>query len=50
MWNEGTLQMIVLDVNGYKRKIIVRNADTLLHALRDKFGLTVAKPGCENGD
>ena len=41
---------IHLTVNGLKRKAIVRNADTLLHVLRDQLGLTGAKEGCGNGD
>lgn len=39
-----------LNVNGEKRKVLARPADTLLHVLRDGLGLTGAKPGCENGD
>jgi aerobic-type carbon monoxide dehydrogenase small subunit (CoxS/CutS family) len=42
--------VIELDVNGEKRSIVVRPADTLLYTLREQFGLTGAKPGCENGD
>jgi carbon-monoxide dehydrogenase small subunit len=41
---------IELNVNGEKRKLIVRPADTLLRVLREKLGLTGGKPGCENGD
>lgn len=41
---------IVLNVNGEKRKAIVRPSDTLLRVLREKLGLTGGKPGCENGD
>lgn len=41
---------IELDVNGEKRLVFVRAADTLLHVLREHLGLTGAKPGCENGD
>ncbi|WP_052098345.1 (2Fe-2S)-binding protein [Paenibacillus stellifer] len=37
-------------MNGEIRPIIVRNADTLLYILREKLGLTGAKPGCLNGD
>lgn len=41
---------ITLHVNGEYRSVFVRNADTLLYALREKLGLTGAKPGCLNGD
>lgn len=41
---------ITLNVNGEKRNVCVRPADTLLYALRNELGLTGAKPGCENGD
>jgi carbon-monoxide dehydrogenase small subunit len=42
--------LIELKVNGESRKALVRPADTLLFALRERLGLTGAKPGCENGD
>lgn len=42
--------VIELDVNGEKRSVVVRPADTLLYTLREQLGLTGAKPGCENGD
>ncbi|MFC5604563.1 (2Fe-2S)-binding protein [Sporosarcina koreensis] len=45
-----TDRMIVLDINGEAYSIHVRNVDTLLEALREKVGLTGAKPGCLNGD
>ncbi len=41
---------ITLNVNGEDRLVYVRNADTLLHVLREVLGLTGAKPGCLNGD
>lgn len=41
---------IDLNVNGVKRMVTVRSADTLLYAIRGKLGLTGAKPGCLNGD
>lgn len=41
---------ISLDINGESRPVHVRNSDTLLYVLRDKLGLTGAKPGCLNGD
>lgn len=47
MLEEG---LIELSVNGESRKALVRPADTLLFALRERLGLTGAKPGCENGD
>ena len=47
MTSEGIIE---LNVNGEYRKALVRPADTLLYTLRDKLGLTGAKPGCENGD
>ena len=39
-----------LRVNGETREVVVRPADTLLHVLRIKLGLTGTKLGCENGD
>ncbi|MGE5391993.1 MAG: (2Fe-2S)-binding protein [Deltaproteobacteria bacterium] len=42
--------MIELHVNGESRNAQVRPADTLLFVLRERLGLTGAKPGCENGD
>ncbi|MEN6392173.1 MAG: (2Fe-2S)-binding protein [Syntrophomonas sp.] len=42
--------LINLEVNGEVRRVLVRPADTLLFALRERMGLTGAKPGCENGD
>lgn len=47
MIDEG---LIELNINGETRKVLVRPADTLLFALRERLGLTGAKPGCENGD
>ena len=41
---------IALNVNDEKRHTVVRPSDTLLRVLREKLGLTGAKPGCENGD
>jgi carbon-monoxide dehydrogenase small subunit len=41
---------IMMNINGEKRSLIVRSADTLLYVLRDKLGLTGTKPGCLNGD
>jgi aerobic carbon-monoxide dehydrogenase small subunit len=41
---------IMVHINGENRSVMVRSADTLLYAIRDKLGLTGAKPGCLNGD
>jgi carbon-monoxide dehydrogenase small subunit len=41
---------IELDINGEKRNLTVRPADTLLRVLRENLGLTGGKLGCENGD
>ncbi len=41
---------ISLHINGEVRQVYVRNAETLLHTLREQLGLTGAKPGCLNGD
>lgn len=43
-------QTFELTVNGEKKRVHVRPADTLLHTLREGLELTGAKPGCENGD
>lgn len=41
---------LLFHINGEERKALVRPSDTLLRVLREKFGLTGGKPGCENGD
>ena len=41
---------VTLSVNGRKRKALVEPRWTLLYVLRDVFGLTGAKPGCERGE
>lgn len=41
---------VEIKVNGERRRVVVRPADTLLYALREGLGLTGTKPGCENGD
>jgi carbon-monoxide dehydrogenase small subunit len=50
MIHDSAMSSMELDVNGKKRAVIVRHADTLLDVLRGKLGLTGAKPGCRNGD
>ncbi|ADU92880.1 (2Fe-2S)-binding protein [Geobacillus sp. Y412MC52] len=47
---ETTKRELVLHVNGERRSIVARQAETLLFVLRDHLGLTGAKPGCLNGD
>lgn len=39
-----------LEINEHLYKVTLRPADTLLDVLREQFGLSGAKPGCENGD
>ncbi len=41
---------VYFKINGEKRKTVIRPSDTLLRVLRENFGLTGGKPGCENGD
>lgn len=41
---------IHLDVNGEAYEADVYSSETLLETLREKLGLTGAKPGCLNGD
>lgn len=41
---------VYFNINGEKRKAVIRPSDTLLRVLRENLGLTGAKPGCENGD
>lgn len=42
--------MIQLKVNGEVYETDICASDLLLHVLREKLGLTGAKPGCLNGD
>ena len=42
--------VIQLHVNGDTHAVMIHPMDTLLRILREKLGLTAAKPGCENGD
>ena len=44
------LHTIVLNINDTFRTVTVRTGDTLLFTIRNKLGLTGAKPGCLNGD
>lgn len=50
MTAEPSMRFLKLKVNGQTKRVMVRNADTLLDALRERLGLTGAKPGCGNGD
>lgn len=50
MYQLLTGTMLTLNINDEDRQVYVKPADTLLHVLREKLGLTGAKPGCENGD
>ncbi|MFC0296834.1 (2Fe-2S)-binding protein [Geobacillus jurassicus] len=47
---ETTKRELVLSINGERRAVVARQAETLLFVLRDGLGLTGAKPGCLNGD
>lgn len=42
--------VIQLNVNGEARDVLIRPSELLLDTLRERLGLTGAKPGCENGD
>lgn len=42
--------IIELDINGEKKDVMVNPSDILLYVLRERLGLTGAKPSCENGD
>ena len=45
-----TNRTIQLRVNNETFSVHIRTVETLLDVLRDKIGLTGAKPGCLNGD
>jgi len=47
--NEDT-RSVVLQVNGRRHTLQVEPRCTLLNVLRDRLGLTGAKPGCEAGE
>lgn len=50
MLNIVKKDLIELNINGEKKLVVARPADTLLHVLREQLGLTGAKPSCKNGD
>lgn len=50
MFSMSKKDFIELSINGEKRLLTARPADTLLDVLREQAGLTGAKPGCKNGD
>ncbi|MFB6363434.1 (2Fe-2S)-binding protein [Paenibacillus elgii] len=47
---DTAIYRVEIKVNGEKRALRVRAADTLLYILRDHLGLTGSKSGCDNGD
>jgi xanthine dehydrogenase YagT iron-sulfur-binding subunit len=46
----GDLSTITLTVNGRRQKVLVEARWSLLYVLRDQFGLTGTKVGCERGE
>ena len=42
-------RILKLNVNGHLKEILARDADTLLDVLRESFGLTGSKRGCDLG-
>lgn len=48
--SEGQTLEVTLKVNGRARRALVEPRWTLLYVLRDVFGLTGTKPGCERGE
>ncbi|MCX8095156.1 MAG: (2Fe-2S)-binding protein [Caldisericia bacterium] len=38
------------NINGEKKRILIKTNETLLRVIREKIGLTGTKIGCENGD
>ena len=50
MYSLCDLKNSILHINGEERTVAIAPGDILLDVLRDKLGLTGAKPGCENGD
>ncbi|KRF13651.1 (2Fe-2S)-binding protein [Paenibacillus sp. Soil787] len=41
---------VIFQINGERKTIQARGADTLLYVLREGLGLTGNKSGCDNGD
>lgn len=41
---------LILEVNGRSRELLVEPRWSLLFVLRERLGLTAAKPGCERGE
>lgn len=39
-----------LNINGERKKVLIKPNETLLRVIREKLGLTGTKIGCENGD
>ncbi|NIK79717.1 carbon-monoxide dehydrogenase small subunit [Paenibacillus castaneae] len=46
----SALYPVEMEINSEVQTIRIRAADILLYTLRDKFGLTGSKSGCDNGD
>lgn len=46
---EGYVEKL-LNINGERKKVIIKSNETLLRVIREKLGLTGTKIGCENGD
>ncbi len=46
---EGYFEKL-LNINGERKKVIIKSNETLLRVIREKLGLTGTKIGCENGD
>ncbi len=46
----GEMSPVTLMVNGRKQRVLVEPRWSLLHVLRDQFGLTGTKVGCERGE
>lgn len=46
---EGYVEKM-LNINGERKKVLIKPNETLLRVIREKLGLTGTKIGCENGD